>query len=83
MVGSSHRMYKEEDGRQIAAVEAFQVAEKSIKDLKAKFTEEERERKKKVMPLSWKVLRGKQRGKGCCSAMSRTNWPPLGNRYLL
>ena len=47
MVGSSHRMYKEEDGRQIAAVEAFQVAEKSIKDLKAKFTEEERERKKK------------------------------------
>ena len=47
MVGSSHRMYKEEDGRQITAVEAFQVAEKSIKDLKAKFTEEERERKKK------------------------------------
>ena len=82
MVGSSHRMYKEEDGRQIATVEAFQVAEKIIKDLKAKFTEEERERKK-VMPLSWKVLRGKQKAKGCCSAMSRTNWPPLGNRYLL
>ena len=82
MVGSSHRMYKEEDGRQIATVEAFQVAEKIIKDLKAKFTEEERERKK-VMPLSWKVLRGKQKAKRCCSAMSMTNWPPLGNRYLL
>ena len=29
MVSSSHSMYKEEEGRQIAAVEAFQVAEKS------------------------------------------------------
>ena len=35
MVGSSHCMYKEEEGRRIATVEAFQVAEKSIKDLKA------------------------------------------------
>ena len=44
MMGSSHRMYKR---RRIVAVEAFQVAEKNIKDLKTKLTEEGREREKK------------------------------------
>ena len=38
-------MYKEEEGRQIAAVKAFQVVEKSNQDLKAKLIEEKRERK--------------------------------------
>ena len=35
-----------------------------------------------MLPLPWKVLRGKQKAKGCCSAMLRTNWPPPRNRYL-
>ena len=42
---------KEEEGRRIAAVDAFHVAEKSIKDLKSKLTEEERERKSAVAAL--------------------------------
>ena len=43
---------KKEEGRRIAAVEAFQMAEKSIKDLKAKLTEEEKERKLVAAALS-------------------------------
>ena len=45
MVNFSHRKKKEEEGRRIAAVDAFHVAEKSNKDLKAKLAEEEKERK--------------------------------------
>ena len=45
MVNSSHQMYKEEEGRRIAAVEAFHVAEKSNQDLMVELTEEEKERK--------------------------------------
>ena len=45
MVNSSHRRMKEEEGRRIAVVDAFHVAEKSNKDLKAKLAEEENERK--------------------------------------
>ena len=47
MVNSFHCMYKEEEGRRIAAMEAFQVAEKSNHDLKAKLIEAEKEKKKK------------------------------------
>ena len=36
---------KEEEGRRITVVDAFHVAEKSNKDLKAKLAEEEKERK--------------------------------------
>ena len=46
MVNSFHCMYKEEEGRRIAAMEAFQVAEKSNHDLKAKLIEVEKEKKK-------------------------------------
>ena len=45
MVSSYHQLFKEEEGRRIAAVEAFQVAEKSNEDLKSKLTKEEKERK--------------------------------------
>jgi len=45
MVISSHQRMKEEEGRRIAVVDAFHVAEKSNKDLKAKLAEEEKERK--------------------------------------
>lgn len=44
MVSSYHQLFKEEEGGRIAAVEAFQVAEKSNKDLKSKLTKEEKER---------------------------------------
>ena len=36
---------KEEEGRQIAAVDAFHMAEKSIQELKSKLIKEKRERK--------------------------------------
>ena len=45
MVNYSYRKMKEEEGRRIAAVDAFHVIEKSIQELKAKLTEEEKERK--------------------------------------
>ena len=48
------------------------VAKKRIKDPKAKLIERERERER-VLLLPWKVLRGKQKAKGCCSAMPRNN----------
>ena len=47
----SHRKMKEEEGRRIAAVEAFQVAEKSVKELKTRLQEEEKERKSTTIPL--------------------------------
>ena len=42
---------KEEEGRWIAAVDAFHVAEKSIQELKSKLIEEERERKSATAAL--------------------------------
>lgn len=51
MVHSSHRMYKEEEGRRIAAVEAFQVVDKSNQDLKAKLIEAKKERKSATAAL--------------------------------
>ena len=51
MVSSFHRMYKEDEGRRIAVVEAFQVVEKSNQDLKAKLIEAERERKSAAATL--------------------------------
>ena len=42
MVNSSHRKMKEEEGRQIVAVDAFHVAEKSNQELKSKLTKAKR-----------------------------------------
>ena len=42
---------KEEEGRHNAAVETFQVAEKSLKKKKKKLLEEEKERKSAVAAL--------------------------------
>ena len=72
MVNSSHCMYKEEEGRRIAAVEAFQVAEKSNHDLKAKLIEAEKE-KKKVPQLPWITLRSRPKASGFFSTMPRIN----------
>ena len=47
----SHRKMKEEEGRKIAAVEAFQVVEKSVKELKTRLQEEEKERKSTTTAL--------------------------------
>ena len=52
MVNYSHQKMKEEEGMRIAAVDTFQVAEKSNKDLKAKLAEEEKERKFVAAALS-------------------------------
>ena len=42
MVNSSYQKMKEEEGRQITAVDAFHVAKKGNQDLKSKLTEVER-----------------------------------------
>lgn len=42
MVNSSHRKMKKEEGRQIAAVDTFHVAEKSNQELKSKLTKAKR-----------------------------------------
>ena len=52
IVNYSHQRMKEEEGRRIATLDAFQVAEKSNKDLKAKLAEEEKERKYAAVALS-------------------------------
>ena len=51
MVNYSHHKMKEEEGRRIAAVEAFLVAEKSVKELKTRLQEEEKERKSTTTAL--------------------------------
>ena len=45
MVNSSHWQMKEEEGRRIAAVEAFNVAEKKIQELTTKLNESDRDKK--------------------------------------
>ena len=45
MTNSCHRQMKEEEGRHIATVEAFNMAEKNNQELKKKPQEEEKERK--------------------------------------
>ena len=41
-MNSSHRKMKKEEGRQIAVVDAFHVAEKSNQELKSKLTKAKR-----------------------------------------
>ena len=41
----THRKMKDEEGRQIAVVEAFNVAKKRVKELNAKLTKAERDKK--------------------------------------
>ena len=45
LVNNSHRQMKEEEGRRIAAVETFFLAEKRIQELDTKLTKADRERK--------------------------------------
>ena len=45
MTNYCHRQMKEEKGRRVAAVEAFQVADKSLLEHKKTLQEEEKERK--------------------------------------
>ena len=51
MVNISHQKMKEEEGRRIAAMDAFHVAEKSNQELKNKLLDEERERKSAAIAL--------------------------------
>ena len=45
MVSDSYKQMKEEEGRRIAAVEAFTLSEQRIKDLNTKLTKAIREKK--------------------------------------
>ena len=45
LVNISHQQKKDEEGRQVAVVEAFNVAEKRVKELNAELIEAEREKK--------------------------------------
>lgn len=45
MVNSSHRMMKEEKGGRTAAVDAFNVVEKRVQELKNKLVEAKRDKK--------------------------------------
>ena len=47
----SHRQYKSEEERRIAAMEAFTVAEKSIKELKTQLSQSEDDRKSATAAL--------------------------------
>ena len=51
MTNYCHRQMKEEKGQRNAAVEAFQVAEKNLKEIKKKLLEEEKERKSAATAL--------------------------------
>ena len=51
MVNYPHQKMKEEEGRKIATVDAFQVAEKSNKELKVRLQKEEKERKSATVAL--------------------------------
>ena len=45
MVNSSHWMMKEEEGRRIAVVDAFIMAEKRVQELKNKLAKAKRDKK--------------------------------------
>ena len=51
MTDYCHRQMKEEEGWRNAAVEAFQVVEKNLKETKKKLLEEEKERKSTAVDL--------------------------------
>ena len=51
MTNYCHRQMKEEEGLRNAAVEAFQVVEKNLKETKKKLLEEEKERKSTAADL--------------------------------
>ena len=51
MTNYCHRQMKEEKGRRNAAREAFQVVEKSLKEMKKNLLEEEKERKSAATAL--------------------------------
>ena len=51
MVDYSHHQMKEEEGRWIAAVDAFHMAEKSNQELKSKLTEVEKEKRSAKVAL--------------------------------
>ena len=51
LVDISHRQMKDEEGRRVATVEAFKVAEKRLKESNAKLTKAERGRKSTEVAL--------------------------------
>lgn len=51
MVKNSHRKMKDEEGRRIATLDAFNVAEKQIQELNKKLTEVNRDKKSTKVAL--------------------------------
>ena len=51
LVNIIHRQMKDKEGRRIVAIEAFNVAKKRVKELNAKLTEAEREKKSAEVAL--------------------------------
>jgi len=62
---------KEEEGRHIAAMEFFQVADESLRELKKRLQEEEK--KESTGPPLLKALKSRPRAKGCCCAVPRNS----------
>ena len=57
LLNNSHRQMKDEEGRRIAIVDTFNVAEKRIEELNTKLTEADRDKKSAEVPC--KELRGR------------------------
>ena len=68
LVDYSHWQYKSEEGRRIAAVEAFNVAEKSLKDLKVQLSQPKNDRKSTVATLEGAERQAETQRKQLCQA---------------
>ena len=51
MVNNSHRQMKQEEGRRIAVVDAFNVVDKKIQELTTKLNETDRDKKSTKVAL--------------------------------
>ena len=68
LVDYSHWQYKSEEGRRIATVEAFNVAKKSLKDLKVQLSQSKNDRKSLVTTLEGAERQAKTQCKQLCQA---------------
>ena len=65
-MNSSHRQMKEEEGRHIVAVEAFNVVEKRIQELNAKLTKADRDKKRAEVTLEGAERQAESQRKQLC-----------------
>ena len=62
----SHWQYKSEEGRRIAVVEAFNMAEKCLKDLKVQLSQSKNDRKSSIITLEGVERQAKTQRKQLC-----------------